>query len=190
MRGSAPGLVTPHPMGDHLPPLFREDDLAQRFTGALDDVLAPLLLTLDNLPAYLDPTLAPADFVGWLAGWVGLSLDANWPLPRQRDLVGSAADLHRWRGTCRGLAAQVELYTGVEPDIEDSGGVAWSPTPGGELPGSDEASVTVRVRSSDPEGIARARLERLVVRSKPAHVRHEIEMVESSAADDGAGVER
>lgn len=185
MRGAVADLHTPHPLREHLPPLLRDDDLARRFTSGLDDVLAPLFLTLDNLSTYLDPELAPEDFVGWLAGWAGLTLDANWPLTRRRALVSSAVALHRWRGTQRGLVAHVELYTDAEVDIEDSGGVAWSPTPGGDLPGSPERAITVRVHASDPDAIDRARLDRLVAAAKPAHVSHRVEVL---AAEDVADV--
>ena len=44
-------------------------------------------------------------------------------------------DLYRWRGTARGIAAAVELATGVLPQGLDSGGTAWSPRSGGRPPG-------------------------------------------------------
>src|SRR4029453_7641000 len=73
MRATAAGLATPPPIGEHLPALFQEDEFAQRFVGALDEVLAPVFAVLDCLDAYLDPWLAPPDFVDWLADWVALT---------------------------------------------------------------------------------------------------------------------
>lgn len=177
MRGHVDGLVTPHPMGLALPAVFHSDDLAQRFTGALDGVLAPLLSTLDCLDAYLDPRLAPADFVAWLAGWVGLVLDENWPLERRRALVSSAVELYRWRGTRRGISGHVELYTGVTPEIEEPGGAAWSPVPGGDAPGQGAPTLTVRVVVDEEAAVDEARLDRLVAAAKPAHVPHRVEVV-------------
>lgn len=176
MRGHVPGVVNPAPMGLALPAVFHEDDLAQRFTAALDEVVAPVLATIDNLEAYLDPHLAPADFVAWLAGWVGLVLDENWPLERRRALVGRAMDLYRWRGTLRGVRQHVELYTGSVPEVEDSGGAAWSAVPGGAPPGAAPPALRVRVRVPDPARVDRARLDRLVAAAKPAHVAHEVEV--------------
>ena len=75
-------------------------------------MLAPVLSTIDNLDAYLDPWLTPPDFLDWLAGWFGLELDATWPEERRRALVANALELGRWRGTVIGLALLVELYTG------------------------------------------------------------------------------
>jgi phage tail-like protein len=179
MRGPIEGLDSPHPLVAALPGLFQEDDFAQRFTSALDAVLAPVFCTLDNLEAYFDPRLAPRDFVVWLAAWVGLTLDENWPVERQRALIADAAQLYRWQGTARGLAAHVALYTGAEPEVVDSGGCTWSATPGGSLPGTAEPRVTVRVRVPDPSTVDRRRIDAIVATAKPAHVIHEIEVLQS-----------
>ncbi|HEX2040931.1 MAG TPA: phage tail protein [Acidimicrobiales bacterium] len=177
MRGVVEGLASPHPIGLTLPALYQEDEFALRLTAAFDEVWAPVFAVLDNLTAYLDPSLAPLDFVEYLARWVGVELDETWPEERRRDLVGQAVELYRWRGTVHGLAALVAVYTGVEPEIEESGGAAWSPTPGGELPGSAEPSLTVRVRVADPSTVDAARLEAIVAAAKPAHIPHQVEVL-------------
>jgi phage tail-like protein len=179
MRGLIDGLESPRPLGEALPALFQEDGFAQRFTAAFDEVLAPVFCTLDNLDAYFDPNLAPADFIAYLAGWVGLNLDENWPVERQRALIAQAAELYRWRGTTKGLAAHVALYTGTEPEILDSGGCESSKTPGAPLPGTAEHRVTVRVRVADPSSVDRRRIEAIVAAAKPAHVLHEIEVLQA-----------
>jgi phage tail-like protein len=176
VRGLVLELESPHPMGAVLPALYQEDPFAQRLTSALDDVLAPVFAALDNLPAYLDPELAPADFLCWLANWVGVGLDENWPEERQRELVARAADLYRRRGTVFALAEQIALYTGATPEIEDSGGVASSATPGGTMPGTGDPRLVVRVRVPDPESVDVRRLEALVAEAKPAHVPHQVEV--------------
>jgi phage tail-like protein len=158
-----------------MPGIYHDDDLCQRFLAGLDEVLAPVLCVLDNLDAYFDPALAPDDFVAWLATWVGLALDENWGLARQRALVARAAELYSWRGTLRGLAAHVAIYTGAEPEVTDSGGCSWSAVPGGDLPGTWPPRVTVRVRASDPADARR--VEEIVATAKPAHVEHEVEVV-------------
>lgn len=177
MRGGIEGLETPHPLGSLLPALYQEDNFAQRFTAALDEVLAPVLSSLDNRAAYFDAQFAPSDFLAWLAEWVGVVLDETWPIERQRELVARAGQLHAWRGTRRGLAEHVELFTGEVPEVEDSGGTSWSATPGGRLPGRQGAEVTVRVRVSNPDDVDRARLDAVVRDAKPAHVAHRIELV-------------
>ena len=177
MRGMVAGLVSPHPLGAGLPALYQEDTFAQGLTSALDEVLAPIFATLDGLPAYLDPAIAPADFLDWLSGWVGVTLDETWPLERRRQLVADAAQLYRSRGTVAGLAAQVAIYTGGEVAVEDNGAAAWSGTSGGSVPGKVAPLLKVRVTVDDPNAVSLARLEALVATAKPAHVPHTIEVV-------------
>ena len=177
MRGRLSGLVNPHPMTDGLPAMFRENDFAVRFVDGLDDVMAPIMQVMDNIPAYLDPALAPPDFVEWLASWVGLVLDRNWPLERRRALLARAMELYKWRGTLQGLTEHVELYTGVTPEVEDSGAVTWGVAPDSPLPGSNEPTITVRVRVDGDDVVDESRLDRLVAAAKPAHVRHRVEVV-------------
>jgi phage tail-like protein len=177
MRGTVNGLGTPHPIIEMMPAIYQEDHFTGRFTAGLDDVLAPILSTLDCLDAYVDPALAPADFVDWLSTWVGIPLDENTPLERRRTLVAHAVRLHRMRGTVSGLRAQVELLTGGEVDLSDSGGVSWSTDPGGPLPGQDTPRLAVRVRVADPEQIPAGLLDGVVTWAKPAHVVHRVEVV-------------
>ena len=139
MRGHVAGLATPHPLGPTLPSIYQDDDFAQRFLAALDQVVAPIYSTLDNFETYLDPYLTPDDFLPWLAGWVGIGLDESWDDARRRAIVARAAELYRMRGTAAGLAAQVELQTGGTVEIMENGATSWSVDPGGELPGSPGA---------------------------------------------------
>ncbi|SCG00768.1 phage tail protein, P2 protein I family [Streptomyces sp. Ncost-T6T-2b] len=121
-RAAVPGLPSRYPIGELLPALYADDDLAQRFTAGLDTVLAPVLSTLDNLPAYVDPALAPADFLPWLASWVGVEADPAWPVELRRAVVAHAVELHRWRGTRRGLVERLRLVCGVHAEVRDGGG--------------------------------------------------------------------
>jgi len=178
-RRLVPGLGGGHSICAMLPALYQEDELAGRFLSGLDEVLAPIFCTLDNLEAYLDAQLTPVDFLEWLSEWVGVVLDETWPLQRRRDLVSQAGELYLSRGTVWGLAALVAIYTGVEPEVVDSGGAAWSPIPGGALPGSPDHRVTIRLRIPKGSAIERGRLERIVATGKPAHVLHEIEVLDA-----------
>ena len=177
MRGTGAVLANPFPMGTLLPGLYHDDDFIQRFVSAFDTALAPAVAALDNMAAYLDPAVAPADFVEWLAGWVGVSLDENWPLERRRELVAQAARLYRRRGTPGALAEQVAVYAGVVPEVIETGGVAWSVEPGAALPGSAESRLTVRVAVPDPSAVDVRRLEAIVAEAKPAHIPATVEVV-------------
>jgi phage tail-like protein len=180
MRGFIPELTSPHPLGAALPALYQEDAFAQAMLRALDSVVAPVFASLDSFDAYLDPGLTPDDFLTWLGSWVGMTIDETWSLERRRAAVRRAAELYRMRGTAAGLAEQVEIYTGGRVDIEENGGTAWSIDPGGELPGSPEPMVVVRVHVPDPKAIDPLRLDALVGAAKPAHVEHQVEIVKSA----------
>jgi phage tail-like protein len=184
MRSAIPGLPTPYPLLHQLPALYVEDDFLRRFLSALDEVLAPVLLTLDNLPAHLHPVTAPDDFLAWLASWVSVEVDEERPLTQRRAVVSGAVVRHRRRGTKQGLAAAVRVETGIEPEITESGVSTWSSTSGTALPGDEHPWVHVRLRTEHPELVDRVRLEKLVTAEVPAHVTHQVEILPTT---EGAG---
>ncbi len=171
--GTVKGLASPHPLVEGLPGLYQEDDFTRRWLSAMDDALAPVFLALDSLPAYLDPAVTPEDFLDWLAGWVGVLLDENWPLERRRAFVAQAAELYRLRGTATGLAAHVRVFTGGQVEIVESGGAAWSSKSGGKLPGGPDYRIEVRVSGTDSP-VDQSRLDALVASAKPAHLVHSV----------------
>jgi phage tail-like protein len=186
MRGGLTGLPVAHPIGERLPAVYAEDDFAQRMTSALDDVLSPVFATLDCLPDYFDPILAPSDFVEWLSGWVAFAMDEGWTLAQRRALVANAVELHRWRGTTRGLASHVRLLTGGDVEIVDSGACTWSERPGTPAPKPTPARVEVRVKVPDPRAIDQPRLLSAIVEAVPAHVQVVLE-VSVGAPQRGSG---
>jgi phage tail-like protein len=179
MRGMPPGLSSPHPFGEQLPGLYRDDEFTQRFTQAFDEVLAGAMQVLDCLPAYLDPALAPDDFLEWVGSWVGAAPDATWPLERRRAFVASATELFRARGTAAGLAAHVAIFTGGEVEIAEPGAAGWSHEAGAAIPAGTSPDLFIRIRVKDPKSVSPARLDALVAASKPAHVPHRVEIVKA-----------
>lgn len=182
MRATVPGLVNPYPLATALPAVYQGESFTERFLSACDDVLAPVLSTLDNVDAYLDPALCPPDFLPWLAGWVGLELDENWTLDQQRRLVATTVQMLQWRGTRRGLVELIQRFLGIDADqieVTDSGGVSWSVAPGSADTDPTPPTLRVRIRVAAPDEVDGRRLEHLVAASTPAHVAHEVEVVAS-----------
>ncbi len=178
MRGHVADLPSPHPLGRQLPAVYQEEDaFTMRLTEALDEVIAPIISTLDNLPAYFDPRLTPDDFLGWLAGWVAFELDETWDATRRREAVSRAVDLLRRRGTALGLADEVRLVTGAEVEVVENGGTAWSLDPMSPMVGTPEPALFVRITAADPSSIDTDRVDRIVAAAKPAHVPHRIELI-------------
>jgi phage tail-like protein len=187
-RGLVRNLTTPHPLVDSLPALFQEDGFTQRFMSAFDAALAPIFASLDNLPAYLDPWLAPEDFLEWLAGWFGMALDESWSIDRRRALVAKAFDFYRMRGTANGLRTQLETLTGGTVEMHETGGVSTSSTAGSALPGSPNFALLVRIVVDDPATVNLSRLDALVASAKPAYVTHKVELVKRAEVKDAVEV--
>ncbi|MER7055501.1 MULTISPECIES: phage tail protein [unclassified Streptomyces] len=162
-----------------LPAVFADDDLAQRFVGGLDDVIAPILIVLDCLDTYFDPALTPVDFAQWLGAWVGAETDGTEPEDRLRAAVAAAARLHRVRGTRRGLSEAVRLAFGAEPDITESGGADWNARPLGRFPGTPRPHLHVALRLPDPTPADIHRLDTLVAAARPAHMPYTVEVTAS-----------
>jgi phage tail-like protein len=175
-RAALPELPSRYPLGGMLPALYAADDFAQRFTAGLDAVLSAILATLDNLTEYFDADLAPSDFVAWLSTWVAADLDPTWPEPLRREVVRRAVELHRLRGTARGLVARLELCLGVRAEVVDGPGVAWSTVPDAALPDRADA-VLVRVRPGRSGVVDRDRVVALVDAVCPLHVTCTVEVL-------------
>ncbi|WP_405902068.1 phage tail protein [Streptomyces sp. NBC_00656] len=188
MRTGVTGLSTPHPLIDQLPAVYLEQDFLRRFLAALDEVLAPVLLTIDNLPAHLDPRSAPEDFLAWLAQWVAVEPHDDSPVERRRETVRGAVARHARRGTAGGLADAVRLETGAEPEITESGGTAWSTVSQTALPGRARPWVTIRVGERPGRPVDRVRLEELIGTEIPAHVGYTLEIL-PAAGDVGGGAQ-
>lgn len=177
MRAMDQALASPHPLGRLLPAIYFEDDFTQRFTQGLDAVLGSLLSTLDNLDAYFDPDLAPADFIDWLSGWVGLTGVPSETVAARREMIKRAAEIYRARGTVRGLTEHIALAFGVTPEIRENGGVATSTTSRTPVPGSEGDELVVTVRVADPSSFNRSGLDGFVQANKPAHLPHRVEVL-------------
>lgn len=113
----------------YLPAVYREDpvsaDFVARFLSIFDTLRGITSEQITDIARYFDPRATPAnppnvagnDFLGWLAGWLGLSLQNNWPVQKRRELVRQAHRLFDLRGTPEGLRLMIELYAGFKPRI-------------------------------------------------------------------------
>ena len=104
----------------YLPAVYREDPASagflERYLANPEGIFTALEGRVAAAEALLDPRLSPPEFLPWLAGWLGASIDASWDEARQRLFVRNAWLLFRWRGTPLGLLALVRLATDPCPD--------------------------------------------------------------------------
>jgi len=183
-RAALPDLPSRHPLGALLPSMYASNDFALRFTAGLDTVLAAVLSTLDNLPAYLDSRLAPDDFLAWLGSWVAVDLDPGWPPELRRSVVRHAVDLHRWQGTARGLVNLLWLCLGVHAQVVDGAGAVWSSTPDTDLPGEPATEIIVRVWPGRVQ-VDRAQVTAMVNAVCPAHLTFRVEVLAAPPRQEG-----
>jgi phage tail-like protein len=183
-RGTTRDVPITQPLIRRLPSLYQDGTFIEQFTAGLDVVLAPVIATLDCLDSYIDPAVAPPDFVGWLGDWVGLRLEEDWTVERRRRLVAAAAVLFASRGTAHGLVDEIELYTGGASEVDDPGRVWTSALPTGDeerrARRSADRTVRVTVDVTNATDVNWPALQELVRDAVPAHLPVEIELRETS----------
>jgi phage tail-like protein len=176
----------------YLPAILTRDEFMGRFLRIFESVLAPVDQQIDGLERYLDPDLAPEQFLPWLASWLSVTVDDRWPRPRQVALIRAAPDLHRWRGTRRGLIEHLRLYLDVTPEIEETaGGLRLGPstqlglrTVLGESGPRHHFVVTLRV--PDPAAIDYTAVAALIDAQKPAHCTYSLVILPATGGPESS----
>ncbi len=151
---------TAAPVRTAVPGMLLDDPVFCVVCAAVDDLLAPSVAAVDCFPAYLDPWLAPDDFVDWLTALVGVP-DG---LGDRRAAVATAAAGYGSRGTAAAVRLGAAAAAGVSAEsvtVDDPGGVTWSPTPCGVsavppptacvrivVPGGDAAAIAADVQAA------------------------------------------
>ena len=174
----------------YLPAFYSQDEFMGRFLTIFENILTPIEQMVDHIELYLNPSMMPEDFLPWIASWLDLVLNENWPVEKRRRLVSSAVELYQWRGTRRGLREYLTVYTGVEPMItEHLGGVSLDGqarlgenTVLGE--GRDHC-FTVTLEVEDVLAIDLDRVKAIIEAEKPAHTAYILHVVPK--ADSAAG---
>ncbi|MDQ3366919.1 MAG: phage tail protein [Myxococcota bacterium] len=110
---------------ENLPAIYRRSDavgrnLVRDLCFLFEHMFDSVEVNLTDGWRFYDPHVAPQDFLDWLAGWTAFTVDLDWPETEKRALIKRAVDLYRIRGTKRGLALFLMLFTGNEPDIEEN----------------------------------------------------------------------
>ncbi|MGH2562173.1 MAG: phage tail protein I [Thermomicrobiales bacterium] len=189
----------------YLPAIFSEEpdvDFIGRYLMIFETIFDSLDEVVGHLPDYFHPHTAPEAFLPWLASWIDLALDEGWPLERRRAVLANAMELHRRRGTIRGLREHIELYSGFEPEVVERGmGLKLGPksrlghqTVLGR--GDRPYHFSVILRVPDPDAVSRTRLRTIIEAQRPAHTTYALfvlpldaegfEVEEASGSDDSA----
>jgi phage tail-like protein len=110
---------------EHLPAIYRRSDavgrnLVRDLCFVFEHMFDSVEQNLTDGWRFYDPHVAPPEFLDWLSRWTAFTVDMDWPEAQRRALVKRAVDLYRIRGTKRGLALFLKLFTGLEPDIAEN----------------------------------------------------------------------
>ena len=157
--------------------IYRDDDLAMRFTGGLETVLDPIVTLLDSLHAHFDVDLAPPDLVAIIAAWLGLEVPetlAADPAANERAhraLAREATSLTRSRGTRAGLERLLRLaFPDLDIRVEDTGEATTGAEPR-EAPDAPAPEFTIVTGAAEIAPETLTVLRSLVGRHVPVHVR-------------------
>jgi phage tail-like protein len=108
----------------YLPAVYQHDevsrDFLERFLSMFETIFSGLEATLERIPEVFDPELTPNEFLEWLALWLDLGIEEEWPDSVKRRLVQNAARLYQHKGTPGGLADMIEVVAGTRPIIRES----------------------------------------------------------------------
>ena len=110
---------------ENLPAIYRRSDgvgrnLVRDVCFVFEHMFDSIEKNLNDGWRFYDPHASPNEFLDWLAGWTAFTLDLDWPEAQKRALIKRSVDLYRIRGTKRGLALFLTLFTGHEPDIAEN----------------------------------------------------------------------
>jgi phage tail-like protein len=171
---------------EYLPGVFRDDELMGSFLLIFESILKPVESTVDNITSYFNPLITPEPLLPWLASWLDLSLDQTWPEERRRELVKSAAELYRWRGTKRGLIEYLRIYSGSIPEISEY-------TPGMQLDSDAKLGINTQLGSAssghhftvtlvvdEKNEIDVSKVRAIIEAEKPAHTAYTMQIIHSS----------
>jgi phage tail-like protein len=109
----------------YLPSVFGMDpagaDFTDRFIALFDTTLRSIENRIDTLYELFDPATAPAeragkraDFLSWLATWIGVSLPRPWPEAVRRTMLTAATRTLTRRGTRAGLWSLLVSFLGFD----------------------------------------------------------------------------
>jgi phage tail-like protein len=113
---------------DHyLPELYREDvfgpegdqqgaatpaDFLERMIDNFEGVLTPIEDRISDSYLLTRPGTTPPEALEWLANWIGITFDSAYGDTQRRELLSSAPELYRCRGTLKGLGLALDIATG------------------------------------------------------------------------------
>jgi phage tail-like protein len=195
--------VAKYSMVRYLPTVYQTDGVGgensflKRYMWIFHHLLDSVVEKIENLPNYFQPYKAPEDFLPWLASWMGLTLDENWPPLKKRQTLRDAAYLYSARGTRKCIETLIDLFTGVKPEVRENTWpykgfrVGISSIIGVDsviLPPMNLANcfmVYIPIRYGEVSQEMLVKIHQIIQSEKPAHTAYFLKFLEGAAAEEG-----
>lgn len=188
-----------HSYLSYLPVVYQEDEAGReflsRFLPLFETFFSDIEEKIFSSVKHTDAEAAPDEFLPWLAQWLALSRDENWPPGKLRKLITEAPRLYRMRGTREGIEKIIKLYIDEDEQsviiienflmkrcLEDAKATV---RPEDVLYGSNPYSFCILLK---PFGITSNQLQtvqRIVNTEKPAHTAGHVRKLEPWIYLDG-----
>ena len=108
---------------EYLPDIYREDresaSFLDRYLANVEGMYTTLEGRIADVQRLVDPKTIDAEYLPWLASWVGAVVEPDWEPARKRLFVRYAARMFTRRGTPRGLIEAIRLATHPCPTRRD-----------------------------------------------------------------------
>lgn len=168
----------------------------QNFLWIFQQIHDSVRARLESVDELFRPADTPPEFLHWLAGWIALQLEDDWPEEKKRRWLRFAPTLYDIRGTRRALEQLLEIYIGVRPRIyenewpegafrvEVSSVIGESST---ILPPMNLNNCFVVELPMPPAEVSEdqlIRIHRVIQAEKPAHTNYFLRFESSAAMDD------
>jgi phage tail-like protein len=120
---------------EYLPAAYREDAgsawFVDRFLANVEGTFTTIEDRIADAQLLFDTQTVPAEFLEWLAGWMGAALDASWSEAKKRFFLSHAMEMFAGRGTRDGLirALRLALEDCVDPHLFATSGSAATSSP-------------------------------------------------------------
>ena len=87
-------------------------DFLERFLDNFEGILTPLEDKIADSHLITEAETTPQEALEWLGSWIGVSFDSAYTTAQRRQLIRSAPQLFKQRGTLAGLSLALDIATG------------------------------------------------------------------------------
>lgn len=105
---------------EYLPEIYQQEDknhFLERFLGIFQTIYEDIEERIRTVSLNFDMECASADYLAWLAQWLGIRDSYIWSEEQLRILLKNGVSMYKRRGTRKGIIDFVTLYTGERPFI-------------------------------------------------------------------------